>query len=87
MPYIERDHRPVLDAAIKKIPQNLTAGEMNYVMTRIVDKQLQFHGHSYSIINTLIGVFECAKLELYRRIAAPYEDKKIEANGDAYHAE
>ena len=32
----------------------------------------------------LIGVLECAKLELYRRVAAPYEDDKIDENGDVY---
>jgi hypothetical protein len=32
----------------------------------------------------MIGVLECAKLELYRRVAAPYEDAKCEDNGDVY---
>jgi hypothetical protein len=32
----------------------------------------------------VVGVLECAKLEIYRRIAAPYEDKKIVENGDVY---
>ena len=32
----------------------------------------------------MVGVLECAKLELYRRMAAPYEDEKIEDNGDVY---
>ena len=39
---------------------------------------------SYSRINELIGVLECAKIELYRRIAAPYEDDKSRINGDVY---
>ena len=38
----------------------------------------------YSKINALIGVLECAKLELYRRVAAPYENDKIDENGDVY---
>ena len=29
-----------------------------------------------------IAVFEAAKLEFYRRIAAPYEDRAIAKNGD-----
>lgn len=32
------------------------------------------------------GAIECAKLEFYRRVAAPYEDKKIAENGDVYPA-
>ena len=31
-----------------------------------------------------MGVLECAKLEAYRRIAVPYEDSKVVANGDLY---
>jgi len=27
---------------------------------------------------------ECSKMELYRRIAAPYEDDKSRLNGDVY---
>lgn len=87
MPYIEQDHRPVIDAAINRLPSLMTPGEVNYAITRIIDKQLQYRGMSYTTGNELIGVLECCKLELYRRQLAPYEDKKIEQNGDAYHAE
>ncbi len=34
--------------------------------------------------NALIGVLESAKLELYRRMIAPYEDVKMKENGDCY---
>ena len=30
------------------------------------------------------GVLECAKLELYRRIAAPYEDDRLTEHGEVY---
>jgi len=39
----------------------------------------------YANINEVIGVLECAKLELYRRIAVPYEDVKKEQSGDVYN--
>ena len=29
---------------------------------------------------------ECAKLELYRRLAAPYEDEKRKETGDVYRS-
>ena len=38
----------------------------------------------YYHYNQLIGVLECAKLELYRRLVTPYEDIKITDNGDVY---
>jgi len=41
-------------------------------------------GVKYATLNTVIGVLECAKLELYRRVVADYEDQKCEENGDVY---
>jgi hypothetical protein len=38
----------------------------------------------YAHLNEAVGVLECAKLELYRRIAAPYEDDKRSETGDVY---
>ena len=35
-------------------------------------------------LNAAIGVLECAKLELYRRVVAMYEDGKIKENGDVF---
>lgn len=31
-----------------------------------------------------VGALECCKLEFYRRVAVPYEDRKIKSNGDVY---
>jgi hypothetical protein len=86
MPYIKQEDRPFLD---QKLTFNVigihSAGELNYCVTKLVDHYISAHGGvSYKNINEVIGVLECAKLELYRRIAAPYEDVKIVENGDAY---
>ena len=40
---------------------------------------------SYAEINRIIGALECAKLEIYRRLAVPYEDEKIILNGDVFN--
>jgi hypothetical protein len=42
---------------------------------------------NYSDYNEIIGVLECAKMEFYRRLAAPYEDSKIIVNGDVFEKE
>ena len=87
MPYIERADRGEIDPILEKLLDSIDStnpGELNYVITRIITNRLYFDGPAYHIINELIGVLECAKLELYRRLAAPYEDKKIEQNGDVY---
>ena len=79
MPYIKKSLRPTV---IKKGPTN--AGELNYLVTIIAIRYVQEGEVSYRKINDAIGALECAKLELYRRLAAPYEDKKIIENGDVY---
>lgn len=38
----------------------------------------------YQDINDIMGAIEGAKLEFYRRIAAPYENEKITENGDVW---
>jgi broad-specificity NMP kinase len=85
VPYIHQSDRTFFDEKISfKNNAIQTPGELNYFLTRIVDHYISTHGKSYSTINEAIGVLECAKLELYRRIASPYEDSKIKENGDVY---
>jgi hypothetical protein len=47
---------------------------------------LRKHGLSYHNINDILGALEGAKLEFYRRVAVPYENGKIQENGDVYPA-
>ncbi len=80
MPYI----RPLARTALATGAKPSEAGELNYLISTLMNEHLASYGTSYQIINELIGVLECAKLELYRRIAAPYEDDKIITNGDVF---
>jgi len=58
--------------------------ELNYVITSICIEYLNTKGKNYQAVNDIVGALEGAKLEFYRRIAAPYEDMKIKQNGDVY---
>ena len=83
MPYVTVEVRARLDQGGK--PE--TAGELNYAITKLVDDYLiQKGGIRYTHLNEVIGALECAKLELYRRVAAPYEDQKITETGDVYRS-
>jgi hypothetical protein len=83
MPYIDREARARLEADGR--PE--TAGELNYAITRLVDRYLVDKGGiRYAHLNEVVGALECAKLELYRRLAAPYEDEKMSESGDVYEA-
>jgi hypothetical protein len=86
MPYITQERREWLqNAPMEEIAtQELTAGDLNYLITTLVDEWIADKGLSYSTINEAVGVLECAKLELYRRVAALYEHQKLEQNGDVY---
>lgn len=81
MPYINKEARLELDTLMRD-PD--TAGELNYEITRMCRLYVLDKGTSYQTINDIIGALEGCKLEFYRRFAAPYEDRKIEENGDVY---
>lgn len=85
MPYILPEKRDDLDPVIEQLSGRLInsgAGELNYVITRLLSDHYMFN--RYAFINEAIGILECAKQEFYRRVAVPYEDKKIAENGDVY---
>jgi len=83
MPYVNAEARGRLDKGGK--PE--TPGELNYAITKLVDEYLIQKGEiRYAHLNEAIGVLECAKLELYRRVAAPYEDRKLAETGDVYRS-
>ena len=74
-----------MDALQKTIVEKgISSGEFNYVLTKIAQLYLERHTTCYSTIADVVAGFECAKLEFYRRVAAPYEDRKREINGDVY---
>lgn len=88
MPYIDQADRDIIDPLIAALDDasglgSMTDGEMNYTISRLLKLWLG-ETPNYSAFNKAIGVLECAKLELYRRMIAPYEDKKMEAHGDVY---
>jgi len=89
MPYINPIDRPQFDKVFSGFfptTADLTAGGLNYLITRLILRYIEATGGtSYTRINEVIGVLECAKLELYRRRAAAYEDKKMDQNGDVYN--
>lgn len=61
-----------------------TPGELNFQISACVREYIKRKGLSYEAINDTLGAMEGAKMEFYRRIAAPYEDTKIDQNGDIY---
>lgn len=78
MPYIKQEERPFA------FDEGTTPGELNYSFSCMAQAYINRKGLSYQTINDIVGALEGAKLEFYRRVAVPYEDKKIVENGDVY---
>jgi hypothetical protein len=86
MPYITQEERPQYDKVLNELvtllkekPPEAVDGHLNYVVTRVIK---EVYPLKYYHINKAMGVLECIQHEFYRRVAAPYEDTKIEQNGD-----
>jgi len=80
VPYIRPELRPICDRTHLACDE----GQLNYLVSKAVNDYLARRKLNYKTLNAAVGVLECAKLELYRRIAAPYEDGKLAENGDVY---
>ena len=82
MPYLQDPtHRDRLILG-EDLPQN--GGDLNFMICDLVESFLYRKGLTYANINECAGAIECAKLEIYRRIAAPYENGKATQNGDVF---
>ena len=90
MPYIPEADKRRFDHALSALwsetrsGSGISNGELNYLMTQLALLYLARHGRSYNTLSDVVKAFECAKLEFYRREVVPYEDRKIEQNGDVY---
>ena len=83
MPYIKPEVRDLLDNKLNKLGNQIdNEGELNYCITYLCLKYIQTHNISYSVYNSIIGVLECSKLEIYKRHVSLYEDIKKVENGD-----
>lgn len=82
MPYVTDDDKNRLVMNLRDIPK--TPGELNYLLTMLSKLYFERNGENYQAINDVVGALEGCKLEFYRRLVSPYEDKKIESNGDCY---
>lgn len=77
MPYIPNSQREKVESG-----SYIDAGSLNYAFTQMIDDYISQHEFNYQTCNDIVGAMECCKMELYRRLVAPYENKKILQNGD-----
>lgn len=86
MPYIPEADRAYIDEYVAALSERLASGsvgQLNYAITTLIDNYLG-EEPNYHAYNSILGVLEAAKLELYRRRISRYEDDKLAQNGDVY---
>lgn len=85
MPYIKENKRlELLKKASKGFFIPKEPGELNFLISTLCKFYIEEKGISYKTYNDIIGVLECCKQEIYRRLIAKYEDEKIKENGDIF---
>lgn len=89
MPYITKDKRANIVKQVDKLTNAIQAvgdhpGNVNFAISKLLHYLYFYNDVSYSKINEAIGVLECVKQELYRRVASNYEDEKCQINGDVF---
>jgi len=92
MPYIKQELRDKIDREINVLVAKIKEasgldgkkmiGMLNYTIMRLLMGSFVDGKVSYEKINRINGLMSDIQQEFYRRVAAPYEDKKIEENGD-----
>ena len=78
MPYVRSSDRPLIHIT----PSPNLVGPLTYVLTDICARYLAAFPLSYSRWGDVVTALESTKLELYRRLIAPYEDSKRYEHGD-----
>jgi len=62
-------------------------GVLNCAISLVLSNYIKAQGLSYSTINDIVGALDCAKMEFYRKVAVPYEERKEADSVYTYHPE
>ena len=81
MPYIKQVDRPNMDDVYEMMISAMVKanGDLNYILFKFCKYQVK---PSYNNYKNFCGELRQCATEIERKILAPYEDSKIEENGD-----
>jgi len=81
MPYVKQERRPDLNKVVIAMSEASVKadGDLNYILYRFCKYHVT---PGYNNYKNFLGELNEAAEEIRRRLLAPYEDKKIEENGD-----
>ena len=81
MPYVKQERRPDLNKVVIAMTEASVKadGDLNYILYRFCKLHVT---PSYNSYKNFLGELNEAAEEIRRRLLAPWEDMKIEENGD-----
>ena len=83
MPYIKKERRIEFDNCLSTLGVKIqNKGELNYCISMLCKWYVSRHGMNYQNISDAGAALGDAHDEWKRRVMWPYEDEKIEENGD-----
>ncbi|MGD2072135.1 MAG: hypothetical protein PVG65_01430 [Candidatus Thorarchaeota archaeon] len=83
MPYTKKGDRPTIRQLVHKLSHEIIKkGDLNYAICELVGTLILRTGIGYTNISEWVDGVDGAERELTRRLLNPYEDKKIQENGD-----
>jgi hypothetical protein len=91
MPYIKQERRTALqEVTLEELANEIqSVGEFNYIISYIANglvfnSALDKAHLSYKNLSAIRAEIQDAADEFYRRVMVPYENSKMQANGDVY---
>jgi hypothetical protein len=81
MPYVKQERRPGLDRVVSEMKwvDVKADGDLNYILYAFCKRCVT---PSYNNYKNFCGELRQCATEIERRLLGPYEDEKIEENGD-----
>lgn len=81
MPYIKQEDRPAMDEVVDAMLEAgvQANGDLNYILYKFCKYYIP---RRYNSIKNFCGELEECAVEIRRRLTGPYEDTKIDENGD-----
>ena len=81
MPYIRQEDRPLMDLVVKAMADaDVRAnGDLNYILFAFCKRNIK---PSYNNYKNFCGELRQCATEIERKLLGPYEDTKLNINGD-----
>ena len=87
MPYIKPEMRDLIRPGLREVSLYLThPGDLTFAITYLMHLYaMAMPEPNFDRFSDALKAAECAKLEFYRVVLAPYEDEKRQENGPVSH--